>query len=407
MKSPPDRIDSFFNFLNYVEEGGASHEWKDPNINWEGHFARARKLGIDSIIYYQMKQEGMLSQIPEEVQARWKARFYWSQVRNMKRFGRLKDVLRVFFREDIPVIALKGAVLAELVYPQKALRPMADVDLLVHEEDLNKAEQLLVSLGFRANEDDHSREWYRNCHHHIVPYVSRDNSLVIELHYELIDLKAPVKILAQDLWERSRQVDIAGVPCRILSPEDFLIHLSLHAAVDGYLGKIKVLYDLAETIKFYQKELDWEKLLKLVQDYNISKYLYYAFWLTKVTLRAGVPTTVLDNLKSKIRALPFEGRIVKAVIRKGIVLYERNDHPFYVWVLRLGCLDILSNQTRVQKLRNLIHRYKNRYLKFAQVHAQRTGVSLRWYLMVGYPVYLFRKAMGLSTSLEVTHPKKP
>ena len=322
-----NKRDSFLNFINYVEEAGSGHELKDSPINWIATLDRASKLGVDSIIYHRMKQGGMLPRVPEEIVDRCKASFYWSQARNMQRFGRLKEVLRVFTFEQIPIIALKGAALAELVYPQMGLRPMADVDLLVHEEDLTKAEQLLVSLGFHANERNHSREWYRMHHHHLVPYVSRDRSLMIELHHRLIPLGAPIAISNDDLWERSRPVDITQESCRILSPEDFLIHLSLHLAVDSYIGKMRVLYDLAETIKHYQKEIDWDQLINIANGYRISKYLYYAFWLAKGTVRAGVPSPVLDILKFHFSGLPFEDQLVKAVIRKVVVIYEKNKHP--------------------------------------------------------------------------------
>jgi len=401
-----NKSDSFLNFINFVEEGGASHELKDAHINWLGNFDRANQLGIGSIIYHRMKQGGMLQHVPEEIVEQSKARYYWNQARNMKRFARLREVLGAFSSAQIPVIALKGAALAEHVYPQMGLRPMADVDLLVHEEDLTNAEQLLVSLGFHANEGNHPREWFRTHHHHLVPYVSSDGSLIIELHHRLIALEAPIAIPNNDLWERARFANISGVECRILSPEDLLMHLSLHMAVDAYFGKVRVLYDLRETIRHYQKEIDWDTFINIAKAYRISKYLYYAFWLAKVTVRAEVPTQVLSTLRSHFCGLPFEDHVVKGVIQKVIVLHEANKHPFYVWILRTACLDILSNQARIEKLQNIIHRSIQRYRNFSQKHAQKAGVSPGWYFMVGYPVYMIRKAVGLSTSLEKTQGKK-
>jgi len=58
----------------------------------------------------------------------------------MKVYAQLRKVLQVFCQEKVPVIVLKGALLAELVYQHIGLRTMDDVDLLVSKQDLGKAE---------------------------------------------------------------------------------------------------------------------------------------------------------------------------------------------------------------------------------------------------------------------------
>jgi hypothetical protein len=55
----------------------------------------------------------------------------YSALRNMRRCHELSKVLRILQNDGIPVIVLKGAALAEVVYGNIALRSMSDVDLLV------------------------------------------------------------------------------------------------------------------------------------------------------------------------------------------------------------------------------------------------------------------------------------
>lgn len=405
VNSKPNELESFLNFLHAIEEESRV-ESMCPDFHWGSTFAHADKLGISSLLYFRMKQGGTLDRVPLDIVERYKSKFYWNQARNMKRFAKLRDVLGAFSLEKIPVIALKGLVLAEIVYPHIGLRPMRDVDLLVQEEDLTKAEEILVSLGFHANERIQTKEWYRLHHHHIVPYVSSDRSLVVEVHRQLTPFEAPIKIPIHDLWARSSPVQITGKRCLNLSPEDLLIHLSLHLAVDSYIGKMKGIYDLVETIKYYQKNIDWDRFLELARDYKISKYLYYAFWLAKSTLGVGMPNTKLEVLKSQFRILPYEDQAIKKMLRKGVVLYEPHQHPFYTWILSSGCLDILSNQTRIEKIRNILHRSFKRYRKFSYRGANKAGVSPTRFLMLSYPMYLLRKAMGLSGPFGATHSKR-
>lgn len=397
--------DSFLHFINYVEFGGASPQFKNSTVNWVEKLDQANKLGVGSILYYRMKQKAELLKVPKAIMDQCKTRLYWDQARNMKRFGRLQEVLRAFSRNEIPVVVLKGAALANLVYSHMGLRPMADVDLLVQEKDLLQVEQLLVSFGFQANEHSHSKEWYRKNHHHVVPYFSPDGSLVIEVHRRLICLDAPVDIPNHELWERSCPADITKTSCRVLSPEDLLIHLSLHLAVDAYIGKLRVMYDLAETIEVYQQEIAWDILLDLAQGYQISKYLYYAFEMAKETVNADVPARVLDALKLQFSGLPFEDQLIKAGFRKVLVLHDQRTHQWCRWMIQMGCLDILSAQSKLEKLQKIIGRVIGRYKEFSVKHARQMGVSPTRYLLVGYPMYLLRKALGLSTSQTVTHTK--
>ncbi|MDT7041590.1 nucleotidyltransferase family protein [Candidatus Nitronereus thalassa] len=398
--------ESFLNFLNFVETGNPCFGLRDSSINWMALVDHANTLGIGPIVYYRLKHGSGALAIPEEVLATGKSLLYWNQARNMKRFGSLKEVLTLFAAEGIFSVALKGTALANVVYPHVGLRPMADVDLLVREEDLTKAEQILISLGFEANEREHSKEWYQQHHHHIVPYVSRDKSIVVELHRHLVSERFPTQIPIQDLWERARYVEIAGVPCQMLSPEDLLIHLSLHVAVDSYIGKIKVLYDLEESVKHFGSDIDWKRLDAIAMDYRISKYLYYALWLAKEVVCADVPDVALKKLHSRFCGFPFEERLIKRSIRKAIVLQEQDMSPVCLWMLSMACSDTLSHHARSKKVRNIFRRVIRRYVAFSRQHAKDAGVSMPWYLIVSYPVYLLRKLLGLAGSMATIHPKK-
>lgn len=77
-------------------------------------------------------------------------------------------------------IVLKGPAVA-LRYPDPALRPYADVDLLVPESELDPWGAALVRLGFRGPDADQARA-ARLLHHHLVYY--RD-AIPVELHWRL------------------------------------------------------------------------------------------------------------------------------------------------------------------------------------------------------------------------------
>ena len=75
--------------------------------------------------------------------------YYASVARNTVLFQELERILRILAEANIPVIVLKGAALAQTIYPDIALRPMTDLDILVKSEHLDRAVELLRTTGYR------------------------------------------------------------------------------------------------------------------------------------------------------------------------------------------------------------------------------------------------------------------
>ncbi len=116
-----------------------------------------------------------------------KCAYVATAARNAVLFGALKMVLEALSAGRTPVIVLKGAALAETVYPERALRPMADIDLLIREEDLEKAECQLRDIGYEVAHDPQTKTELRTRHHHWVFRSARPvaGGIPIELHWSL------------------------------------------------------------------------------------------------------------------------------------------------------------------------------------------------------------------------------
>ena len=106
----------------------------------------------------------------------------------------LKRICDVFEKEKIPFIPLKGSVLREY-YPETWMRTSCDIDILVHEDDLERATVLLTrELSYTCK---------GNGGHDIQFYSS--NGIHLELHYSLIEEELYSKIdkPLESVWEYS------------------------------------------------------------------------------------------------------------------------------------------------------------------------------------------------------------
>jgi hypothetical protein len=142
-------------------------------------------------------------------------------------FFRNAELLRVMKRLEgrAPVIALKGAAVAHLLYDEIAARPMSDLDLLlVRSDQLALARVMLLADGYRSTGDD------RPEHHHAAPIRDSVRELTIELHTNLTTPPLSEEIMAEI---RERVVSVPEIRnLMILDPVARLFHHAVHAVGD-------------------------------------------------------------------------------------------------------------------------------------------------------------------------------
>ena len=232
-----------------------------------------------------------------------KSAYVATAARNAALFRVLKSALEAFSAERMRVIVLKGAALAELVYPDRALRPMADIDLLIREEDLEEAERRLRSIGYEAAHDPQTKEELKRRHHHWVFRSVRPGAgdIPIELHWNLDPPGRPAAWDIPALFDRAEAAPIAGADALVLGPEDFLLHLCVHLCRHRFNGGVIALCDIAAAISRPGKRLlDWTRFERLAAAAGASAYAFVLLQLATDLLGADVPPSILDGLRDSL-----------------------------------------------------------------------------------------------------------
>jgi hypothetical protein len=277
-----------------IQQSRKMQELVRLSLDWRRIVEKAVQYGVAPLLYSNLKQVPNNTQVPVEIMEQLKGSYLWHAVKNNNIYHKISEITETFSQEMIPVIILKGAALAWLCYKDVALRPMRDLDLLVRRKDLDAADQLLRKLGYVPGKFPHSEEWYRAYHHHLAPYFSGDGSLILELHHHIICPTASLDIPIEDFWQRARSTQITSLRVLIFAPEDLLIHTCLHLSHDNHFLRALIgLRDVAEIVTYYKEEIDWDKLLRKAQTYEIQKHLYYALWMSQNILEAEVPNEIL------------------------------------------------------------------------------------------------------------------
>ncbi|MGB7951241.1 MAG: nucleotidyltransferase family protein, partial [Candidatus Binatia bacterium] len=163
-----------------------------------------------------------------------------------------RDVTSLFENAGIPAVVLKGAALAETAYPKPVLQHSHYLDVLVHDDDLSRAVDLLPSLEFTRSSEPNGYAWNR------CEFV-HESGLPLVLYRRLFGVPF-FEIPMEDFWARSRMHKICGVPTRLLSPADNLFHICSSVFDAASHDSLRWVCDAWFIIRQYPN-LDWDLLL--------------------------------------------------------------------------------------------------------------------------------------------------
>ncbi|MGA2049286.1 MAG: nucleotidyltransferase family protein [Terracidiphilus sp.] len=155
----------------------------------------------------------------------------------------LKGILQGFATEAIPVIPLKGPMLAERIYGSTNLRVSVDLDLLVRSADIESSCTLLVKLGFTeyARPSDYHFSWSRG-------------TTLVELHFD-VENPLTFNFDTAAAWSRAKQRDFLGQPVWQFAPSDELLFVCLHGVRHRFEFLSNVL-DLVLAFRCLTPEID-------------------------------------------------------------------------------------------------------------------------------------------------------
>ncbi len=96
------------------------------------------------------EQHGLLEVVPQRLIDQFRGALSQTRYVQVQAKRELRQVQRVLDREGIPLMALKGVAYLAARLPPSGWRNLSDIDLLVPEQDIDRAEQALKQAGWVA-----------------------------------------------------------------------------------------------------------------------------------------------------------------------------------------------------------------------------------------------------------------
>ncbi len=272
--------------------------------DWGACIALAKQFGVAPLLYRHLFDAEHRDMAPETSMAALRSFYHGQVINRLLLFAKRNEILKAAQKTGISVILLKGGLYAETLYPNIALRPMSDLDILCRPEQASAMTELLKTLGFAQPADSRfdmrveqtAADWHGR---HMAPFVA-ENGVRVEIHHHLFPGKWPLG--SNDMcpiWAAAEWIDLESMRCMSLSLTHqlffLLSHLHTHAFMDGGGVGLYWFCDLHVLLCRQGRNADWPAILALGRHFGVEAGMRSLLKLLHDHWGSPVPSAVLDG----------------------------------------------------------------------------------------------------------------
>jgi hypothetical protein len=197
-----------------------------------------------------------------------------------------RPVLAALAAAGVEALAIKGLALGLRYHKNVALRPMSDVDVLVHHADMARAESALGTHGWRYRYDAAKKQSYN----HSYDYVD-DGIGGFDLHWFAL-LESITEGVDDGIWTRAETVDWQGQPLRVPAREDLALIAIVNAMREADAMPCVWIYDVAALIAD-APSFHWDVLWNEARRHGVRTQVFSALLLLSRIVPWLVPEACL------------------------------------------------------------------------------------------------------------------
>ena len=313
-------------------------------LDWSFVLWRAETYQTLPLLGHHLQRLGSATAIPAFVHDYIKNWSLVSRARTIEQFRQLGQIINLLEQIGVNHFLLKGIALAPLVYPDPALRPMQDLDIMIPPRSAWKVQQAIYSLGYRHGVFDPQTGRFTHrfqritrhsllrthalpsvtksvrvplpCSPELIPsswrkrqlksFVNSDGTITIPVFVDFhVNLSAGMEL--DDVWRGTAPKAVLGQKVAMQSSTALLwfsaARLYCEAFEHGTL-KLQMFGDIDGILTNLTNEIDWAELLVIAQKYRLTPALYYVLSQARQLYGSPVPPNVLELLAPNQRELP-------------------------------------------------------------------------------------------------------
>ncbi|MCP4381298.1 MAG: nucleotidyltransferase family protein [Hyphomicrobiales bacterium] len=284
---------------------------KSEDLNWSTVLKLAQQHGVKPILQ-QTLRTARWDAIPRQVQAELDG----FSVENLKKslyfVGELFKLIERLKDQRTDVVTFKGPILAETLYGDLSLRQFVDLDILVRQPDLRKAEDVLTALGYEAHFPDRDFRSTFLSYQGQYAFRHRQTGTWVDLHWQFSSRGASFPITPEEVWSKSQQVRVADRLFATLTDDDLALFLAAHGTKEAWRRLVWV-SDFARLLCKHH-DIDWKQVLTRARQSDSSRPLLLAIFLSSTLLDAPAPAELLEEARNDAAVLKLADKAKQQLV---------------------------------------------------------------------------------------------
>jgi len=275
------------------------------SVDWPRLLALAEDHGVTGLLaarLLQLDQDLVPSVARQALLERQRARILFTLRMNAELFR----VLQRFATAGIGALVVKGPVLAVQAYGDSAMRSYGDLDLLVRQQDIRRATELMVAAGYQAAVPLRAIDAGKIPGQYLFSHP--DSKLLVELHNDFTLRYFPRRLPLEEFFARQIRVRLDTHEAPAPSVEDELVLICIHGA-KHFWERLMWIADVAALVSRHSA-MDWQRVAELTDAVGAECMLHTGLRLASDLLCMALP----DRISERVRSDAAAGRLAERIL---------------------------------------------------------------------------------------------
>jgi hypothetical protein len=213
--------------------------------------------------------------LPVVVQQALEQEFYRTLTANTRILHQLTWLQQELSDLGTPILLLKGAALAQELYPDTASRLIGDIDLVVPLEKVLDYRKKLLKLEYLPGLIEHQPGKFLAQNNQEMFEPPAPFQGVVELHWHILDVPYYMHHIPMVwFWQHSNSLNIAGKSYQVLDVEANLVYLPAHLGLHHRFQRLHSFFDIALLILQNQETIDWQRVIATAHSFELLSALH-------------------------------------------------------------------------------------------------------------------------------------
>jgi hypothetical protein len=279
------------------ETQGRVEELLRIELDWGYLLRTAEQHGLIPLLCSNLTNNHFSQRVPAARLSYLEDRFRRNAISNLLLTSEMTAVLNLLDSRGIAAIPFKGPTLAVIAYGDLALRQFADVDILVHKEDVRRAREVLISKAYRPvlslTQSQEKAYVEVNCE------FGFRNQIYLEIQWALVPKSYSLVTNDDVMWRRVEHVLVEGMLAATVSSEDLLLILCVHGAKQSW-SRLSWVTDVAELLRT-RSNMDWAYVIERARGCGAERLLLLGLHLANEFLSAALPDLITQRVSAEKR----------------------------------------------------------------------------------------------------------